>query len=144
MLGYLRAGSLPKPLSACMPVRGSSWIVRNNNEAVVNGRMPTWKKIAWQLGKQCSPLAGFMVRAGVTACPCFLWVVWTCPLNMWHTYDYLLLPGPLRPPKLVVLSSVFSPDCNDCQPSLGDHEVFEGRDRTKPITIIASTSSICA
>lgn len=79
VFGYLRAESLPR-LCVCIHARkGSSWTVRNNNEAVVKGRMPTWKKIAWQLGKQWSPLGGFMVRVGVIACPCFLWVVWTCP-----------------------------------------------------------------
>ena len=27
-----------------------------------------------------------MIRVGVIACPCFLWAVWTCAQNMWHTH----------------------------------------------------------
>lgn len=75
---YWRTESFTKPLCVHVCQLKTSWIVRNI-EAVVKGRMPTWKKVAWQLGKQWRPLVGCRVRVGVIACLCFLWVVWTCP-----------------------------------------------------------------
>lgn len=133
-------------MCACVSVKDSSWIWEKKNiDAVVKGRMPAWKEIAWQLEKLGSPLVGCMVRVGVIACPCFRWAVWTCPQNTWHTCnDFLLCLGPSWPPTLVVpsLTCVQNTYDNYPQPPWETVSSLQAGTEEKPIRV-TSTSSVC-
>lgn len=105
---YLKTESYTKPQCVCMRVCVCAHARQltipagfvKNIEAVVKGRVPTWKEIAWQ-----SPLVVCMVRVGVIACACFLWAAWTCAQNTWHTRFVWAPPG--LPRWLVLPSPVF-------------------------------------